>query len=299
MDNNKFEEAISILEMIVGDYNDVSEILKNCYVLYAKKLTDDSNFEKAISIYEKLGSKDLDNNKLETIYKYGKNLYENKKYEEAYNKFILCDKYEDSKELAKSVAKDYGNQLFDESKIEEALKWFENSADKDLINKAKYAYIESNKYNTNEKTYNFLVELINDNYSDSLDIYNDLYNISCTVIINSSKDDNDSSPSTINQYDNGYQKLYVHYIINGNTPSGKIKIKTLYETRWGEKNIAKKDWSKNKYFTYDSLNKDLNTWQYSYLDMASNLYYHRVIIYNADTGEELARSKEIFTPYNR
>lgn len=295
-----YEKAINKLEKLPSDYKDADKVLKDCYISYAKKLTNEGKYEKAISIYEKIGTDDLDDNKLETIYKYANNLFENKEFEKAYDKYLMCGKYKDSVDNAKKSAVEIGNIKLDDKKYEEAMEWYKKADNEDLINKSKYTYVMDHKNSEDTTTYKYLVELVQAKYDNSLDVYKSLYNINCTIVLNSSKDDNSSSPSTIKQYDNGYKKLYGHYIINGNIPGGKANITTLYQTRWGYDNVVKEDWKDNKYWTSTKpSSKALNEWSVAYLDMASNLYYHRAYIYNADTGEQICSSKEVYTPYNR
>lgn len=295
----EYEKAIKKLEKLPSNYKDSEKVLKDCYISYAKKLTDEEKYEEAISIYEKIGTDDLDDNKLETIYKYANNLFEKKEYEKAYDKYILCGKYKDSIDNAKKTAVEIGNIKLNDKKYEDAMEWYKKADNEDLINKSKYTYVMDHKNSEDETTYKYLVQLIQAKYDNSLDVYKSLYDISCTIVLNSSKDNNSSAPSSITQ-DKSYPNLYGHYIIKGNIPGGKANITTLYQTRWGYDNVAKRNWEDNKYWTSTKpSSKKLNEWSIAYLEMASNLYYHRASIYNADTGEKICSSKEVYTPYNR
>lgn len=327
-----FEQAISILEKLPTDYKDTSNILSDSYRSYANQLSDSEDFEKAFSIYEKINLSTTDIEMQEMLYKYASFLASKEQYEEAYNQYIKIGNYKNSSESAKEVALKYGDTLLIQQQYKEAIKWYELSKNEEKIkeskikygdvllneekyeeaiqlynevnatesiNNAKYAYVQKNNNNEDATTYQYLVDLIKNNYSDSINIYNNLYNIQAVLLINYTKEDEVSNLSTIKQYDNGYRKLYAHYKIIGNIPGNKVKLKTVYETRWGYDGVVKEDWKQNKYFSNESLETSINEWKIGYLDMASNLYYHRVIIYNADTGQKLAESKSVYTPYNR
>lgn len=298
IENKQYEEAIGQLKKLPKDYPEVKKLLEEYQVSYAQYLTENKQYEDALDIYEELNYSDQNENKLETMYQYASNLLENGEYEEAYNEFILCKKYEKSEDKAKEAAKKYATKLLEEDNTEDAMKWYTIAGDKNAINKIKYSYVKEHYKTSDETTYKYLVELVKGKYSDSLKLYNKLYNIKAQLVINSSKTNTTSAPTTIPQTAK-YEDLYGHYKITGNIPDGKANIKTVYETRWGYDDVPKEGWKKNNYFTSDSMKVELNKWQLAYLDMASNLYYHRVRIYNADTGELLATSATVHTPYYR
>ena len=55
---------------------------------------------------------------------------------------------------------------------------------KESILECKYDFAMNNLYRTQKTTYEYLKELIAENYKDAQDVYNDLYKISVSVVVN-------------------------------------------------------------------------------------------------------------------
>jgi hypothetical protein len=75
----------------------------------------------------------------------------------------------------------------------------------------------------------------------------------------------------------------------------KVKLRFYYETRWGYDNQAKRDWEKESDSVKEiAANGADNVF---YLESGSNLYYHRITVYDAETGEQLAQAI-LYRPYD-
>lgn len=93
------------------------------------------------------------------------------------------------------------------------------------IMEAKYQYAIKNKNNSDKITYTYLKELRKQDYKDSAEIYEDLYEWRVTVIaVNSSEDDKITNKASIS----GCSPIYFHIKLTGGEPNGSVLITTTY-----------------------------------------------------------------------
>ena len=297
--NEEYAKAIEKIEELPKGYKDTSELLEKCYMSYAEQLVEEKKFEEALELYEQMEKKfeelfdasqqqkdiEIKNAIKKTKYQYANYLLENEKYEEAYNIYSELDGYLDSiYDKKKECASKLGDIALENKEYDKAVNWYELAKNTELGNEAKYEYVKEHNNSTDTKTYEYLVMLSKAGYKDSLSIYNQLYDVSCKVIINSKENDTSSSPLKFKQYD----ATYIHYQITGNVPAGAGNIRLEYE-RADTKN------AKDDVYTHSS--KDavpIGEWQLEEVTFYPSGYYYKISIYNSDTDEKICSSKKVY-----
>lgn len=233
------------------------------------------------------------NNSLSINYKMAKKYMKQGRYSAACERLEkLTGDYKDSSKLKLDCCIPYAEQLLDEGKYEEAVNIYNSLNDTtderqlenkiNLKNKIKYAYVIDHNDNTDFTTYNYLANLIEYNYKDSLEIYNKLYNIDCKIIINDKKNDFLLAPTKINS-DSG---IHDHYNITENTMD-QLRIKIVHEYKKDNKWYLAEEWrpgiwSTNRWDSFD----------YHHFNYHNNTY-NRLVIYNFDTNEKICSSNEV------
>ena len=90
---------------------------------------------------------------------------------------------------------------------------------------------------------------------------------------------------------------YLHYIFEGGYPGQKVNFKVTEYRRYGANGVAR-DWEHVLLKGKAENTVDVNEWHYLKPESTgSNVYYHRLILTDADTGEEYG-TYEVYTPYN-
>ena len=107
----------------------------------AVKLYEEGKYEEAYDKFsKKLDYKDSSDKARDSLYNYALELYEKGNYKEAYNKFIEQLDYEDSSNKAKDALYNYANELYEQGNYEEAYNKFNEQLDyKDCSDKAENA----------------------------------------------------------------------------------------------------------------------------------------------------------------
>ena len=101
----------------------------------------------------------------------------------------------------------------------EDLNGYRNSENKIL--EAKYQYVIKHENNNDKTTFTYLKELKRQDYKDSAEIYEDLYEWRVTVIaVNSSEDDETTNKSSISRS----SPIYFHIKLTGGEPNGSMRI---------------------------------------------------------------------------
>ena len=78
-------------------------------------------------------------------------------------------------------------------------------------------------------------------------------------------------------------------------PSAKASIKVVEQYTWGTDGIVKRGFDQNSTET-NTFEWEMGWHSYHLKHTGSNVYNHKVTVYNAETGEELA-SATVATPY--
>lgn len=101
----------------------------------------------------------------------------------------------------------------------EDLNGYRNSENKIL--EAKYQYVIKHENNNDKTTFTYLKELKRQDYKDSAEIYEDLYEWRVTVIaVNSSEVDETTNKSSISRS----SPIYFHIKLTGGEPNGSMRI---------------------------------------------------------------------------
>ncbi len=88
------------------------------------------------------------------------------------------------------------------------------------INEAKYAYVNENKDNQNNTTYDYLLDLRQEYYKDSADIYDELYEWKAEVYAWNSTENGKNNNSSISKY----KSVYCHFTVSGGTPGESTRV---------------------------------------------------------------------------
>lgn len=136
----------------------------------------------------------------------------------------------------------------------EELEGYKKSEDK--INEAKYGYVLAHKNNDDRTTYAYLKELKKQDYKDSVNIYDNLYEWKITVIaINSSENDETTYKNSISKYN----AVYFHLKLTGGEPGESVRITAkptfpdgekgeyVFEDKWSDGDILWYGWSDGLY----------------------------------------------------
>ena len=143
---------------------------------------------------------------------------------------------------------------------QEAIEMFEEldgyKKSEDKINEAKYGYVLAHKNNDDRTTYAYLKELKKQDYKDSVNIYDNLYEWKITVIaINSSENDETTYKNSISKYN----AVYFHLKLTGGEPGESVRITAkptfpdgekgeyVFEDKWSDGDILWYGWSDGLY----------------------------------------------------
>lgn len=105
-----------------------------------------------------------------------------------------------------------------------AISCFEDLGDykdsQDKILESKYRYVEDNLDNSNHTTFDYLKELKYENYKDSAEIYEDLYEWKIEVFAWNSSENGTTDNSSISKY----KAIYCHFRLKGGIPGGSTRV---------------------------------------------------------------------------
>ena len=310
MEAGKYEEAIAAFEAL-DEYKDSSAQIQNCHTAIlddrydaAIALKDGEKYEEAIAAFEALdGYKDsstqIQNCRtaiLDDRYDAAIALMDAEKYEDAIVAFEALGGHRDSNDKKKSCVLSLAQIYEDGGQYDKAIQWYETISDQDNIHRLMYTYVMNHKNKDDVKTYEYLKILYVANYKDAVSVYKSLYKINIKVFFNTDRDDHFTSMQTIyNRTSQGYKNAYCHYKVTGGPPVAEFELRFVHETRWGYDNVATKPYEvesdANVKVTADGECEHL------YLDNGSNLYYHRVTVYDTFTGEQLTQVV-LYNPYD-
>ena len=220
----EYEEAISRFDKIKNYRDSDGQIVESRY-LQASELMDAGEYESASQIFADIAEyKDVEtliktcsynahNQELNPILE----LYNNGKYEEAYLAYIEWVGEDDSMRYEHSeVAYSYCMELIAQGKYKEALaikdynlldNWFD---DEEYICATKYAYVKMHKDNS-ETTAEYLDYLVEKEYLDSQQIYDDMYSYKMVVTCEHSETKNSKywHSGMVSYYANNRINVYI------------------------------------------------------------------------------------------
>lgn len=246
-ENKEYQKAYENFLLII-DYKDSLNKRNESGYAYAQQLMTDNNYEEAAKVFDVI--KDYENSaelKDKCSLNIAKQLFDAKDYYGVITLYEQTGPFGEADELYKAACYNYGLDKSSLGNIETAIVYFTKADDysdaKELIKLEKYNYVKSNMDKTNSITFEYLKELKDVGYKDSLDIYNEFYAWKVTVMaVNSDIGNRVTNKTSISK------KLPVvfHYKLTGGAPDEKIVVnikmqlpngEVLYDTsEWAMKN---------------------------------------------------------------
>jgi len=215
----------------------------------------------------------------------------NGEYEAAYELYDMAKEFDRMTEISAEAA-----ALAEADGVpDEAAKWYGRAGDRDNCLRMEYAYVKENYDSRDLVTYEYMKDLKAAQYEDSDALFEKLYAYKIDLFCNAQYDDYTTRSTRLPYPEEGPN---FHYQVIGGEPGQELKLELVYETRWGTDNVPKKDYEqKDKRDVTITVSDEVYT-PYMRVHAGSNVYYHRVTISNAETGEQLAQL-EVHTPYTR
>ncbi len=194
----------------LGNYRDSKDMVDECTYQKAYSLLEQKSYDSAIELFKKLGN-----------YRDSKDMVDECTYQKACSLIseISIDNYYSASNTAKEAI-----DLF------EGLNGYKNSDDK--IKETKYKFVSWHYYivlddgeiyyrNQDTTIFDYLKELKNTNYKDSVNLYKKLYDWKIEVVaVNSSKDDTKKDQDSIKRN----KPIYFHIELSGGEPQASVRI---------------------------------------------------------------------------
>lgn len=311
MEEGRYEAAAEAFAEI-GDHQDSHDKIQACHTALrdgeyaaAAKLMEEGQYESAIAAFEAMDDYKDSLAQIEACriaiqdraYTAAVESMNEGAYEEAMARFDEILTYKDSAEQKKNCMHLLAKQYEAAKNSDLAITWYEKAGEQENADAVRYAYVTAHKNSEDTVTYRYLKDLKQREYKDATDIYASLYKLKVKLFINT--DRNDTKTSLTKHYlrtSKGYQDSYAHFQVTEGPPSEDVEVRIYYETRWGTNDKPREPYKKQS----DSVrtvtpNGEDNVF---YFNGGSNLYYHRITIYDAVTGEKLAQ-KELYRPYEK
>jgi len=203
----------------------------------AKQKITNGQYREAIEVLEPIISfKDSEDYYYFAIYEYASDLLNSKRYSEASGLFTklfsypqATEKYPDAKSKYLEAEYQFGCQLYNDGRLEEAIEELskclevENATSK--LNDSKFGYVLTHQDYKNEKTYEYLQDLIAIDYSDAQRIYQELYRWSIFSVSFSSSSESLQNMTVMN----GYDPIYIHFTIAGGPPNSSTGLYAMIQ----------------------------------------------------------------------
>lgn len=231
----------------------------------------------------------------ETRYREATSLYEDGHFRKAYVEFRAIAPYGDSARMEVKSAFSFAENLEKNGDLELAVQWYKKADSITDAQDAEYKYVKDQYDSSDSLTKEYLDELAEAGYGDAAELRSELYRVSAKIIVNTSINDTTTSLTEIASKSMG--RPYVHaFVDGGDRTQEKVKVRVLEEHTWGVDGIVKEDYSQRNPTDYTmDFERGWNTiWL---RNTGSNVYDHRVTLFDPVTGETLA-SAEFHTPYN-
>lgn len=223
--NGSYDEAIEIYEEL-KNYKKSSDKLDEATYDKAKELMADKDYDAAEKLFKSLGNYEDSKKQLQEIsFLKAEKLYEDGDFEAAYNAFY--DLYyagyraDEAANYMSQMTYDLGCQYLDEGNYADAIECFEQCGDSDMVNKAKWGYVQANYNNTDTTTYEYLTDLYYAGYSGASTAYDELYAWGIQVL-----GWNDSEYDTSNYYSSlsVTDEWYCHIMLTGGAPGETTSV---------------------------------------------------------------------------
>ena len=230
MENKEYINAYNNFLMI-KDYKDSSDIIKEYSKKFAEELIANKQFKKAVELIE-----DNDEYKelLNKCYiEAAQHYYDNKKYEEAMEWYEKADSYDKNSELYKEICYNFGLSIeipaktkkYEYAITKKAITIFSKTNgykdSNEKIKELKYKYVQNNYVRDNRTTHEFLKELKEENYLDSVQLFESLYTWNVEVVVNDLENDSTTNKTSLSKY----SQWYFHVKVTGGEPNEGAKFK--------------------------------------------------------------------------
>ncbi len=232
----------------IGDYSDAQSRLNDCLYEEGKELIAQKQWAKAKFNFQRLGEyKDSREYIKECTYMEAKDLGQKGKWEEAMsNYFSLVSEggYKDSDELLKYAKYNCARVFAEAGRFIEAVDLYNQVGDEyeeahDLKLQAMFNYVKNHQNSEDLTTYEYLVELTEEDYDTSEIIYNSLFGWRAECVINDSK----TGTEDVDRISR-YEYVYFHITLRGGPPDGKTTVRYVINFPNGstERGTFTKDW---------------------------------------------------------
>ena len=211
--NRKYEEGIALLQEL-GKYSDARGQIVIAKYAAANDAFDVGNYEEAVKIYDEIAKYSDSKEKLkEARYRYAKELMEGEKYFAAYEQFLKIINYADSHDLCKECTYNYAEECVNKNNYIDAITYYK-IADSYLdapekVDEAKYRYVKANFSCEDDRTVEFMDELVEKGYKDSKELSKELYELKVTITVNSSSTDGSYNEAYLSKYKNWYFHVFI------------------------------------------------------------------------------------------
>ena len=231
----------------------------------------------------------------EMRYREATSLYEDGHFRKAYVEFRSLAPYGNSAEMEVKSAFSFAEDLEKDGDLELAVQWYKKAGSASDAQEAEYKYVKENYDSSDPLTKGYLDELTEADYLDAADLRSVLYKVDAKILVNTSMDDTTTSMTEIGSKSMG--RPYIHaFVDGGDRTQEEVEIRVLEEYTWGVDGIVKEDYSQRNPADYTMNFK--RGWNNIWLrNTGSNVYDHRITLFDPVTGEALA-STEFHTPYN-
>ena len=198
---------------------------------------------------------------------------------------MTLKEYSDSKERAFECAKKYAEQKNQNGDIKAAIEWYRKAEEWEAAHAVQYDYVKSNFDRDNEQTYEFLLELCEAKYSDSQELYDSLYGLKLTWVVNTDAHDTETDMESI--VINSSKYVCFHFFIEGGLPNEtfvKIDYKVYHQSN---KKGSMDEWSQDGEY---SMSPSFGEWKC--LTLYNNITTYKayaIEIFNSSTDELIGR----------
>ena len=234
----EFDLAIDFYSQI-GSYNDSAEKIKEAYYLKGCKQFDSGEYGGSIDSFNASDLyRDADERVIVAYYMEADREFLNENYDKAVELFAKASSYSDSKDRLISTYYALGNQLMENKKYEDAVYAFNRCANyEDSVNKsmaAKYGYVLQHQDNQDRTTYQYLFNLVSENYPGAKAIYDELYTLRIEYLgaLDHEPDESEYSSDEFTAYDTflTYRREYLIFRVNGGLPGEQFSFRC--EVTW-------------------------------------------------------------------
>ncbi len=250
MDAGQYSQAILSFQNATG-YSDAKDRITQCQNLQAydeaETLLNQGRYDEAAEAFDRLGDyEDARERAREAMYWKGIDLYNGERYEEAEDAFLAAGSYRDAEEMVLSCRYLNGFLLYDQGDYAAAVEIFDQLGDyEEAANwrlEAMYEYVQANPYADDERTVAYLGELVDQNFGDSQELYEQIFLWTVSFAINTDENDKTTNLSSISRE----QKIYFHIKLSG--PNDGSGVHLTAKNYWPDGDVTDTDWDDGDWY---------------------------------------------------